>query len=70
MGKHLHEMIVYSEEFSLINSPAFYDCVVHLICTDGKGDFLYNDRLFTLAESPDYIEDHLQPINILVTSPS
>lgn len=44
-------MIVYSEEFSLINSPAFYDCVVHLICTAGKGRFLYNERLFMLGKN-------------------
>ena len=51
MAKHLHEMIVWSEDFSLINSPAFYDCVVHLICTEGSGSFLYNDRLFTLSRN-------------------
>lgn len=51
MAKYLHEMIVFSEEFTLINSPAFYDCVVHLICTGGIGEFLYNGRLFTLSKN-------------------
>ncbi len=51
MAKHLHEMIVFSEDFSLINSPAFYDCVVHVICTEGTASFLYNDRLFTLSKN-------------------
>ena len=51
MTKHLHENIVFSEDFSLINSPAFYDCVVHIICTEGTGSFLYNDRQFTLSEN-------------------
>ena len=51
MAKHLHEMIVFSEDFSLINSPAFYDCVVHVICTEGSGRFLYKDRLFTLSKN-------------------
>ena len=50
MAKDLHELIVFSEEFELMNSPAFYDCIVHLICTSGTGSFLYNDRLFTLME--------------------
>ncbi|MDE6010966.1 MAG: helix-turn-helix domain-containing protein [Muribaculaceae bacterium] len=50
MTKHLHEIIVCSEDFSLINSPAFYDCVVHVICSEGSGSFLYNDRLFTLSK--------------------
>lgn len=51
MAKHLHELIVFSEELSLVNSPAFYDCVVHLICTKGTGSFLYNDRLFTMSKN-------------------
>ncbi|MBD5365899.1 MAG: AraC family transcriptional regulator [Bacteroides sp.] len=51
MAKHLHDLIVFSEEFELINSPAFYDCVVHLICTYGTGSFLYNDRFFTLSNN-------------------
>ncbi|MDE6402626.1 MAG: helix-turn-helix domain-containing protein [Muribaculaceae bacterium] len=44
-------MIVFSEEFTLINSPAFYDCVVHLICTEGTGSFLYNDRRFSISKN-------------------
>lgn len=51
MAKHLHELIVYSEEFVLIDSPAFYDCIVHLICTDGSGSFLYNDRHFKITRN-------------------
>lgn len=51
MSKHLHELIVFSEEFGLINSPAFYDCIVHLICTGGSGSFLYNDRHFEITRN-------------------
>ncbi len=51
MTKSLHENIVFSEDFSLINSPAFYDCIVHVICTDGTGSFLYNQRQFTLSKN-------------------
>lgn len=51
MAKHLHELIVYSNEFTLVNSPAFYDCIVHLICTDGTGSFLYNDHPFTMSKN-------------------
>lgn len=51
MAKHLHELIMYSEEFGLINSPAFYDCIVHLICTDGSGCFTYNDRHFEITRN-------------------
>ena len=51
MAKHLHELIVSSEEFGLINSPAFYDCVVHLLCTGGRGSFLYNDHHFEITRN-------------------
>ncbi len=51
MERHLHELIVFSEEFSLVNSPAFYDCVIHLICTEGTGTFLYNDRIFKMSKN-------------------
>ncbi|MBD5266840.1 MAG: AraC family transcriptional regulator [Bacteroides sp.] len=51
MANHLHELIVFSEEFELINSPAFYDCIVHLICTDGVGNFSYNDSHFEMSRN-------------------
>ncbi|MDE6810798.1 MAG: helix-turn-helix domain-containing protein [Muribaculaceae bacterium] len=51
MAKHLHELIVFSEEFMLINSPAFYDCVVHLICTEGVGHFNYIGRNFEISRN-------------------
>lgn len=43
MAKSLHEEIVFSTQFELINSPAFYDCVIHLICNSGEGRFKYNE---------------------------
>ena len=51
MKRQIHDLVVFSGEFSLINSPAYYDCVVHLICTDGTGSFRYNDRIFTISEN-------------------
>lgn len=50
MGKSLHEYIVFSTDVNKINSPAFYDCVVHLICTAGIASFLYNEQRFALSE--------------------
>ena len=50
MSSSLHEEIVWSEEFRLINSPAFYDCVIHLICNSGTGRFTYNGNRFSLSE--------------------
>lgn len=50
MEKSLHEYIVFSTDVNKINSPAFYDCVVHLICTAGIASFLYNEQRFALSE--------------------
>lgn len=46
----MHEEIVYSTDMSLINSPAFYDCCIHLVCNDGRADFMYNGRPFSLEK--------------------
>lgn len=46
----MHKEIRYSQVPELINSPAFYDCVVHLICNSGHACFAYNANRFTLAE--------------------
>lgn len=50
MEKSLHEYIVFSADVNKINSPAFYDCVVHLICTGGTASFTYNEQHFVLAK--------------------
>ncbi|MDE6295556.1 MAG: helix-turn-helix domain-containing protein [Muribaculaceae bacterium] len=49
MAKHIPEQIAYSEDLCLINSPTFFDCVIHLICTKGSCSFRYYDRLFTMS---------------------
>lgn len=46
MRVSLHDNIVISTDFRQINSPAFYDCIVHLICIDGSGSFTYNGSRF------------------------
>ena len=48
MVASLHESIIFGDEYGLINSPAFYDCVVHLICLSGEATFRYNGSSFTL----------------------
>ena len=58
MERQINDLILFSEEFSLINSPAYYECVVHLICTDGTGSFRYNDRIFTISENDIAVIDH------------
>lgn len=48
MDTSLHEYIVYSTDGSSINSPAFYDCVVHLICNSGSAVLAYGRQTFTM----------------------
>lgn len=49
MDNSLHDYIVFSTDVNKINSPAFYDCVVHLICTGGAASFFYNGQSFVLS---------------------
>ena len=51
MERKIKDLIVFYEEFSMVNSPVYYDCVVHLIGTDGTGSFRYNDRIFTISKN-------------------
>ena len=51
MKRQIHDLVVFSDEFLMINSSAYYYCVVHLICTEGTGSFRYNDRIFTISEN-------------------
>lgn len=50
MEKSIHDHIVFASDVSRINSPAFYDCVVHLICNDGAASFYYNRQRFVLSK--------------------
>lgn len=50
METSLHNNIVYSTDKNHINSPAFYDCVVHIICIEGIASIIYNDQPFEIGE--------------------
>ncbi|MDE7418979.1 MAG: helix-turn-helix domain-containing protein [Muribaculaceae bacterium] len=58
MAKQLHELIVFSRDVCLMNSPAFYDCVIHLICTEGSCSFRYSGRLFTVSANEIAVISH------------
>lgn len=45
---NFHDYIVFSTDARQINSPAFHDCVIHLICINGNGSFTYNDKPFEI----------------------
>lgn len=68
MESHLYEHIVYSTETELINSPAFYDCIVHIICNSGEVSLSYNDRPVTIKK--DEIAVFSQPRLIKINNKS
>jgi hypothetical protein len=42
----IRNQIVYSTDFSQMNSPAYYGYVIHLLCLQGTATFIYNDKPF------------------------
>lgn len=70
MGRSLHEAITYSTEFALINSPAFYDCVVHLICNSGKGVFTFNNARFNMQAGDIAVLSHPRLVQWIETDDS
>lgn len=51
MATFLHEHIVFASDPSQINSPAFYDCVIHILCLRGRAVLHYNGQQFAICES-------------------
>lgn len=49
MKTSLHENIVYSTDEKNIYSPAFYDCIVHLVCNSGNALLHYNGQTFPMV---------------------
>ena len=50
MDSSLHQYIIYSTDEEQINSPAFYDCVIHLLCLDGEGILSFNEQTFPIKK--------------------
>ena len=50
MEKGFRYRVIYSTDFGKINSKEYYGCIVHLICMSGVGDFVYNEKLFTIRK--------------------
>lgn len=51
MKQVLHNQFSFGTTFRDINSPAYYDCVVHLICLSGKGEFKFNEERFSMTKN-------------------
>lgn len=65
---HLYEQILYSTDVTLINSPEFYGCCIHMICIEGTIKFRYNEKLFTMCKNDIAIISYPQFITELVAS--
>lgn len=50
MKSNLHKHIFYGTNPEQINSPVFYDCVIHIICLSGRGNLSYNNQYFSIKE--------------------
>lgn len=64
METSLHEYIVYSTDPAQINSPAFYDCIVHLICIEGGAVLMYNEKRFELVEGNIAVLSHPRMVRL------
>ena len=64
----LHDSIIFSTEFTGINSPAYYECIIHLICTCGKGVFTYNGVPFTIGINDIVIISRPQSVSDIMAS--
>lgn len=51
MATTLHDQIIYGHDISIINSPAFYDCVIHLLCLKGNAFIKYNHNQFEIRKN-------------------
>lgn len=64
----LHDSIIFSTEFTGINSPAYYECIIHLICTCGKGVFTYNGVSFTIGVNDIVVISRPQSVSEIMAS--
>lgn len=62
--ENFHEYIVFSTDELKINSPAFYDCVVHLICTAGSVAVAYNEQTFGMKQGDIAVFSQPRLVNI------
>lgn len=61
--------IIFDTDLYRINSPAFYACVVHLICTAGRGAFAYNGMKFAIEANEIAVISHPQAVTDIEASP-
>lgn len=48
--ENLHDCVLYGTDFRRVNSPAYYGCCIHCLCTAGNASFRYFDNVFTLVK--------------------
>lgn len=50
MEKGFRNKIIASDDFTSINSKEHYGSIVHLLCLNGEGSFVYNGKSFVLTK--------------------
>ena len=67
--ENLHDQVVCGVDLHRINSPAFYDCCAHCVCTSGSASFKYFDNAFTLQAGQMAVMSYPKHIADIATSP-
>lgn len=61
--------IIYGYDFKEINSPRLHDWCIHLICLEGAGSFVLDERRFDICEGDILISTRTDLINHIIPSP-
>lgn len=58
--------VIYSYDFQEIGSPKYKDWCIHLVCLEGEGSFVYNERLFHLVKHSVAVIAHSEAVKDIV----
>jgi AraC family transcriptional activator of pobA len=60
--------IIYSFDFREIGNPAYKGWCLHLVCLDGEGSFVYNERLFRMVKDNVAVIAHPEKVRNIAQS--
>lgn len=61
--------IIYGYDFKEINAPELRGCCIHLICLEGEGSFVLNERCFHVSKSDIVVSTRTDLIKNIANSP-
>jgi len=60
--------IIYSYDFQEIGNPKYKGWCIHLVCLEGAGSFVYNERLFHLVKGNVAVIAHSEAVRNIVAT--